>query len=144
MRTPPGPNGNSKKKLSLRRLTVLAVCLLMLFLIVRRREIHVYDGFESGPHWSESRMVPGSFRVQSDVVRAGRGAGEITVHSGDRREAASDSGAASERDELMEAWWLFAHIHRAYRHSFSLYEPLIAAVFPQPARELAPWFVTLQ
>jgi len=30
----------------------------------------------------------------------------ITVHSGDRREAASDSGAASERDELMEAWWL--------------------------------------
>src|SRR5437870_2583102 len=36
------------------------------------------------------------------------------------------------------------YIHRAYRHSFSLYELLIAGVFPQPARELAPWFVTLQ
>jgi hypothetical protein len=102
----------------------------MLFLIVRRREIHVYEGFESGPHWSESRMVPGSFRVQSDVVRAGRGAGEITVHSGHRREAASDSGAASERDELMEAWWLFAHIHRAYRHSFSLYLPADFPIVP--------------
>jgi len=116
----------------------------MLFLIVRRREIHVYDGFESGPHWSESRMVPGSFRVQSDVVRAGRGAGEITVHSGDRREAASDSGAASERDELMEAWWLFAHIHRAYRQSFILSELLVAGVFPQADRDLAPLFVTRQ
>jgi hypothetical protein len=47
-----------------------------------------------GHSWTKIRMVPGSFRVQSEVVRAGRGAGEITVHSGDRREEASDDGAA--------------------------------------------------
>lgn len=83
-------------------------------------------------------MVPGSFRVQSEVVRAGRGAGEITVHSGDRREEASDDGAATERDELMEAWWLFAHMHRTYRYSFSFYLP---ADFPLvPTRlVLAQW-----
>jgi Polysaccharide lyase len=105
---------------------VLAVALLALFLIFRHREIHVYDGFESGgisSQWTRIRMEPGSFKVQSDIVRAGRGAGEITLHSGDRREEASDDGAATERDELMEAWWLFAHMHHTYRYSFSLYLP---------------------
>ena len=134
MTTPRHPNGNSKKKqLPLGKLALLAVCLLALFLIIRHREIHVYDGFESGglsSHWSESRMVSGSFRVQSDVVRAGRSAGEITAHSGDRREAASDDGNATERDELMEAWWLFAHMHRTYRYSFSLYLPADFPIVP--------------
>jgi hypothetical protein len=134
MTAPRHPNGNSKKKqLPLGKLTLLAVCLLALFLIIRQSEIHVYDGFESGglsSHWSEWRMVPGSFRVQSDVVRAGRSAGEITVHSGDRREAASDDGSANERDELLEAWWLFAHMHRTYRYSFSLYLPANFPIVP--------------
>ncbi len=113
-------------KLFLRSLVILGACLLVLFLIIQRREIHVYDGFESpglSYHWSESRMVPGSFLVQSQIVRAGQSAGEITVRHGDRREAASDDGSATERDELMEAWWLFAHMHRTYRYSFSLYLP---------------------
>jgi hypothetical protein len=114
-------------------LILLAACLLALFLITRHRELHVYDGFESaglGSFWSTGRMVPGSFRVQSDVVRAGRGAGEVTVHSGDRREQASDDGSASERDELMEAWSLLAHIHRTYRYSFSLYLPADFPIVP--------------
>lgn len=44
----------------------------------------------------------------------------------------------TERDELMEAWWLFAHIQRRYRYSFSLY---LAADFPiVPTRlVLAQW-----
>jgi hypothetical protein len=121
------------KKLPLRTLVFLAVCLLALFLIIHRREIHVYDGFESGnlsSHWSERRMVPASFHVQTEIVRAGHSAGEITVHSGDRREAASDDGPVSERDELMEAWWLFAHMHRTYRYSFSLYLPADFPIVP--------------
>jgi hypothetical protein len=127
MTTPPAPNGKSRKKqLSSWKLILLAVSLPVLFLILRHREIHVYDGFESvdlSSHWTKIRMMPGSFRVQSEVVRAGRSAGEITVHPGDRREEASDDGAATERDELMESWWLFAHMHRTYRYSFSLYLP---------------------
>ena len=34
-------------KLFLRTLIVLGGCLLVLFLVIQRREIHVYDGFES-------------------------------------------------------------------------------------------------
>src|ERR1700729_2139810 len=128
------PSGSNFRNRRLRiTLTLLAVCLVALFLITRHREIHVYDGFESsglGPLWSQSRMVPGSFRVQSNVVRAGRSAGEITVHSGDRREEASDDGTASERDELMESWSLLAHIHRTYRYSFSLYLPVDFPIVP--------------
>lgn len=120
---------------------LLAFCVLALVLVLHHREIHVYDGFETatlGRQWWEGRMVPGSFRAQSEVVRAGHSAGEITVHSGDRREAASDDGAATERDELMEAWWLFAHMHRRYRYSFSLYLP---ADFPIDSTRLilAQW-----
>jgi Arc/MetJ-type ribon-helix-helix transcriptional regulator len=97
------------------------------------REIHVYDGFESdhlSAYWSRDRLVEGAFRTQSEVVRAGRRAGEITLHAGDRHEAASDDGAASERDELMEARRLFAHLHRTYRYSFSLYLPADFPIVP--------------
>jgi hypothetical protein len=107
-----------------------AICGLFL---AGQREIHVYDGFESdhlGGDWSQWRLVEGAFRTQSQVVRAGRSAGEITVHPGDCHEAASDDGAASERDELMEAWWLVAHLHRAYRYSFSLYLPADFPIVP--------------
>ncbi len=128
-------------KLFLRSLFFLVACLLVLCFIRQRKGIHVYDGFESGglgSNWSEWRLAPGSFRVQSNVVRAGRSAGEITVHAGDRHEAASDDGNATERDELMEAWYLVAHMHRTYRYSFSLFLP---ADFPNvPTRlVLAQW-----
>jgi hypothetical protein len=120
------PMTNPKRGFALLVLAVMAVSLIAAFLLLRRREIHVYDGFESGrlgAQWSRSRMVPGSFRAQSEIVRAGHSAGEITIHSRDRREEASDDGNATERDELMEAWWLVAHIGRAYRYSLSLYLP---------------------
>jgi hypothetical protein len=121
------------KTILLRLLLFLAACLLVLFVIIQRRKIHVYDGFESSGLsycWSESRMVPGAFRVQSEFVRAGHSAAEITVRPGDRREPASDDGVASERDELLEAWWLYAHLNRTYRYSFSLYLPADFPIVP--------------
>jgi hypothetical protein len=63
-------------------------------------------------------MVPGSFRVQSEVVRAGRGAGEIGALGRSSR-GSQRRRCRTERGELMEAWWLFAHIQRGYRYSFS-------------------------
>jgi hypothetical protein len=122
-----------EKKNPIGKLMIVAVILLAIFVITRHREIHVYDGFESSAlssDWMEWRMERGAFRVQSQVVRAGRSAAEITVHSGDRREAASDDGNATERDELMEAWWLVAHTHRTYRYSFSLYLPADFPIVP--------------
>jgi hypothetical protein len=112
----------------LRRTVLIAACLLLLVLLplLRHREIHVHDGFDSATlssYWSKSRMEPGAFRVQSEIVRAGHSAGEITLHMGDRRDEASDDGQASERDELMESVWLFSHTDRTYRYVFSLYLP---------------------
>ena len=137
---PARPDGNAaKKNLPFVTLALAAVGLLTLttLLIIRYRinhaEIHVYDGFESpvlSSHWNKRRMVPEAFRVQSNIVRAGHSAGEITLHAGDRHEDASDSGAASERDELMEEWWLFAHTQRTYRYSFSLYLPADFPIVP--------------
>jgi hypothetical protein len=120
---------------------LIVLCVASGIFLERQREIHVYDGFESehlSAYWSRLKLAEGAFHVQSQVVRAGSRAGEITVRSGDCREAASDDGAANERDELMEAWWLFAHLHRTYRYSFSLYLP---ADFPMvPTRlVLAQW-----
>jgi hypothetical protein len=46
--------------------------------------------------------------------------------------------AATERDEIMEAWWLFSRAERTYVYSFSLYLP---KDFPQTAERLviAQW-----
>ena len=107
-------------------LTLVVALLFAAFLVIHFRKTHVYDGFESDEldsRWSRHRVVPGSFRTQSEIVRAGHSAGEITVRSRDLREEASDDGNASERDELMESWWLFGHAGRAYRYTFSLYLP---------------------
>jgi len=100
---------------------------LLAILALSRIPIHVYDGFESSRlswiRWSRWRFVPGAVVPEGTIVRAGRSALAITVHSGDRYEAASDTGAATERDELMESWWLYSRTGRTYAYSFSLYIP---------------------
>lgn len=54
-----------------------------------RAPIRVYDGFE-GPAlsgiWDRSRLEPGAVVIQSQVVRAGRGAACIVLRPGDRFE----------------------------------------------------------
>lgn len=106
----------------------LIVLLVTLLLIARRAiPIHVYDGFESPTlnwlRWSRARFVDGAILPEQEIVRSGRRALAITVRNGDRNEAASDTGAATERDELMESWWLYSRMGRAYAYSFSLYLP---------------------
>jgi hypothetical protein len=104
--------------------------------------MHVYDGFESSYlsrlRWTDRRFEPGAVVFEGSVVRSGHRALAITVHSGDRPEAASQSGGATERDELMESWWLFSRTRRTYVYSFSLYLP---TNFPQTRERLviAQW-----
>jgi hypothetical protein len=102
----------------------------------------VHDGFES-PRlnsfgWLSRRFEPGAVISEESVVGSGHRALAITVHSGDRTEAASESGAATERAELMESWWLFSRAGRTYVYSFSLYLP---NDFPQTLERLvvAQW-----
>ncbi|MFY9743563.1 MAG: heparin lyase I family protein [Candidatus Sulfotelmatobacter sp.] len=115
---------------------------LLFLLALRTIPIHVYDGFESSHlssfRWSSRRFEPGAVVSEESVVRSGRRALAITVHSGDRPEAASESGAATERAELMESWWLFSRTGRTYVYSFSLYLP---NDFPQTSERLviAQW-----
>jgi len=109
--------------------TLAVVCLVCLLVVLglRRIPIHVHDDFESSHlswfRWSRWRLVPGAVETEHAIVRSGRGALAITVHSGDRHEDASDTGAATERDELMESSWLYARTGRTYVYSFSLYLP---------------------
>ena len=129
-------------KLLLRAFSAVVLFALLLFLVWRAIPIHIYDGFES-PHlsrfrWLRRRFEPSAVVSQTEVVRSGHRALAITVHPGDRPEAASQGGAATERDEIMEAWWLFSRTERTYVYSFSLYLP---EDFPQTHERLviAQW-----
>lgn len=100
---------------------------VVILIALRTIPIHVYDGFESPrlswSRWSRWRFSLGAVASEQEIVRSGRRALAITVHSGDRYEAASDDGAATERAELMESWWLYSRTGRAYAYAFSLYLP---------------------
>lgn len=115
---------------------------LLCVLALRQAPIHVYDGFESRHlswfRWSRYRFVRGAVAPEEAIARSGRRAVAITVRNGDRYEAASEEGAATERDELMESWWLFSRLGRTYVYSFSLYIP---KDFPQTSERLviAQW-----
>jgi hypothetical protein len=104
----------------------LLVIALML-LSVRVMPQHIHDGFESTHlnafRWSTRRFVSGAVQSEATVVHSGARALAITVRDGDRYEAASEGGAATERDELMESWWLYARSGHSYVYSFSLKLP---------------------
>jgi Polysaccharide lyase len=129
-------------RLLFRALVVILLFAFLILLALMVIPIHVYDGFESAHLsrflWWRRRFEPGSVISQTAVVRSGHRALAITVHSGDRPEAASQGGAATERDEIMEAWWLFSRTGRTYVYSFSLYLP---KDFPQTPERLviAQW-----
>ena len=122
------------KTRTFRRLLSLAGVLALLLMtaeVVRlawllHRPVHAEDRFEKpelSSIWTDDRMVPGAFSVQSEIVRSGHSAARITVHPNDRFEAGNDDGPASERDELMEAERFWSQTGRTYEYSFSLYLP---------------------
>jgi len=117
-----------------RRAVLLLAGLLALLLAARAvrfawlldQPVHVEDSFETqglSSVWIRLRMVRGAFSTQSEIVHMGHRAARITVHPGDCLEAASESGAANERDELLEAPRYWSHTGRTYSYAFSLYLP---------------------
>lgn len=107
---------------------VAAVALIPAAAFIARRTIplHIHDDFESNTlswRWTKLRLVPGAAQLERQIVRSGHQAIAISVHDGDRYEAASTSGAATERDELMENWPLFSCTAHTYVYSFSLFLP---------------------
>jgi len=115
----------------LRKILLISMAAILLFGLAafvagRAIPLHIHDDFESSGlswRWTTLRLEPGAVQFERQIVRSGRQAIAITVHDGDRFEAASASGAATERDELMENWELFSRTGRTYVYSFSLYLP---------------------
>jgi hypothetical protein len=122
------------QKSPLRRVLLFAGAIVLLLVAVEiiriawmlHRPVHTRDGFE-GPKvssiWAAAMMAPGAFSTQSEIVRSGHRAARITIHANDHFLAASDNGAASERDELIESPRFWAQSGRTYQYAFSLYIP---------------------
>lgn len=95
--------------------------------------LNVHDGFETAglsPLWSMDRFEPGAVTMQTNIVRAGRSAAKITVHSRDKYEAGINGNSDSERAELREAGKLAAREGRNYEQSFSLFIPTNFPIVP--------------
>ncbi|MGZ7066203.1 MAG: hypothetical protein ACXVI6_07605, partial [Candidatus Aminicenantales bacterium] len=88
--------------------------------------MNVYDGFETASLsrvWDTSRFAPGAVTMQSDIVRAGRGAVKIVVRANDKYEAGIKGNLPTERAELMEARELVSKEGDNYEYSFSMFIP---------------------
>ena len=90
----------------------------------------VRDGFESptlSNLWETDKIIPADVKIQSTVVRSGRSALQITLHTSDVFEAGRHGNPDSERAELTEADALISQQGKNYIYSFSM---LIPADFP--------------
>ena len=96
--------------------------------------LDVYDGFEtstlSNKLWSTDRFEPGAVEMQTNIVRAGRSATKITVHSHDKFEAGINGDKDSERAELLETKKLVSKENVIYEYSFSEFIPADFPIVP--------------
>lgn len=95
--------------------------------------IDVYDGFEGtklSPLWETTPIAPGALRMQSEIVRAGHGSIQITLHANDIFEAGQHGDADSERDELLEASAFTSRENTPYEFSWSMYLPADFPIVP--------------
>jgi len=95
--------------------------------------LDVYDGFETpalSKVWSDDRFAPGAVRMQTNIVRSGRSAVEITVRAHDKFEAGINGNSDSERAELLEARKLTSKENEPYEFSFSMFMPTNFPIVP--------------
>lgn len=95
--------------------------------------LNVHDGFETpglSPLWSADRFEAGAVTIQTNVVRAGQRAVQITIRPKDEFESGLNGNSDSERDELLEAGKLTAKEGVNYEQSFSMFFPTNFPVVP--------------
>jgi hypothetical protein len=118
---------------------VASLALVLAFIVYRHREsapvsrVDVYDGFEArelSEIWDTDRFARGAVTMQSEIVRAGRGAAKLVVHSRDKFEAGINGNKDSERAELLEAGKLVSKENRTYEYSFSMWIPADFPIVP--------------
>jgi len=96
-------------------------------------DIDVYDGFEMtglSKLWETSRFESGAVEMQTNIVRAGRSAAKVVVHSRDEFESGTNGNSDSERAELMESRKLVSRENEAYEFSFSIFFPTNFPIVP--------------
>ncbi len=95
--------------------------------------LDVYDGFETpdlSKLWSTDRFAPGAVQMQTNIVRAGHSAVEITVRSHDKFQAGINGNNDNERAELLEAPKLTSKENESYEFSFSMFFPKDFPIVP--------------
>ncbi len=95
--------------------------------------VDVHDAFETSELsklWDTGRFARGAVTMQSEVVRAGRGAAKIVLHSRDVFEAGIKGSADTERAELLEAGKLVSREDTTYEYSFSMFIPADFPIVP--------------
>jgi Polysaccharide lyase len=106
---------------------IFSISIVLLFNATScRSQVNVYDGFETqelNKIWSTDRMVINALKIQSNIVRSGHSAAEITLKKGDVYEAGLGKSKDSERDELREANKLVSVEDKIYEYEFSLFLP---------------------
>ncbi len=113
-------------------LAVLLLAALIGAAVLAGAPLNVYDGFETstlGNLWMTIRFAPGAVVMQSKIVRAGKSAAEITLHTG---EVTEDNGKdqPTERAELMEAPDIWSGEDSTYVYSFSEFLPRDFPIVP--------------
>jgi len=91
----------------------------------------IYDGFEGdelSPIWSHERFEEGAVKIQSEIVRKGNKAVQISIHKGDKTEEAYEGSKTSERDELMDKFG--PKEDEFFSYSFSIYLPKDFLIVP--------------
>lgn len=92
--------------------------------------VPVRDGFEKpalSNLWETDKIISSDAKIQSAIVRSGRSALQITLHTSDLFEAGRNGNQDSERAELTEADRLISLQGESYAYSFSM---LIPSDFP--------------
>lgn len=80
-----------------------------------------FDGPELSKIWRTDKLAPGALVLQSERVRAGRGAAKITLRANDP--SPKVSAGDTERDELQELDRLNVPEKESWRYEFSLFLP---------------------
>lgn len=93
----------------------------------------VYDGFETAHLsnlWSTDLFAPGAVTMQSQIVRAGHGAAQITLHTGEIFEAGRNGNKDSERAELLEDQQFYVKDDAPFEYAFSEFLPANFPIVP--------------
>lgn len=80
-----------------------------------------FEGPTLSDSWTTRKFLPGAVAFQSDVVRAGQGAAQITLRPGDQ--VTGEEGSDLERAELEEARRLESRLDATYHYEFSVLLP---------------------